>query len=65
MLVIFPSDTLPTRTQGVQLGRTERMNTAQLVLSGGATNDRVKTLTPWIVGGLVVVFALFVIGRIK
>jgi hypothetical protein len=41
------------------------MNTAQLLLSKNAQTQQRVSLTPWIVGGIVVVIALFIVSRIK
>jgi hypothetical protein len=41
------------------------MNTAQRVLSGNTSQQNVKTIVPWVVGGLVVAFVLFIIWKIN
>jgi hypothetical protein len=44
---------------------TSRPGTAQLLLTKGAQTRTLTSLTPWIIGGLVLVVALIVIGRMK
>jgi hypothetical protein len=41
------------------------MNTAQLLLSKNAQTQQRVSLAPWIIGGIVVVVALWIISRIK
>lgn len=40
------------------------MTTAQLVLSRGATTEQVKSVAPWLIGGLVLIVALIVISKL-
>lgn len=41
------------------------MNTAQLVLTENARTVQRTALVPWIIGGIVVIVALYVISKIK
>lgn len=41
------------------------MNTAQLLLSKNAQTQQRVSLVPWIIGGLVIGFALWVIYKIQ
>lgn len=40
------------------------MNTAQLVLGSAATTTRAQSVLPWVIGGVVLIAALFVISKL-
>jgi hypothetical protein len=40
------------------------MNTAQLLLSKGAATQQVKSVAPWLIGGLVVALALIILWKL-
>ena len=41
------------------------MNTAQLVLGSAATTTRAQSVLPWVIGGVVLIAALFVISKLQ
>jgi hypothetical protein len=56
-----PGERLP----GLRTHSLKAMNTAQLLLSKNAQTQQRVSLTPWIVGGVVVIIALIIISRIR